>query len=535
MCTITWRITAEGEPSKPHLYIVANRDESRARVAALPPQKFKATHTEFMMPIDPQGQGTWIATNAHGLTVAVLNNYEAEQHFHLQPAKRSRGMLVKDIVACPTLLQAEKTLREETITDYAPFYLLIFAGVNHPICWSWDGKTLKQEQLTEGFLTTSAWEAKAIPFIRKRYLEVELPKVKSESEHLQLLREEKPKGGGYGIAMKRDDAMTVSTTMIAVSDSGSKMDYYAGHPSEQTSAEGIVLEASIDTQANNVFHGQLPWQTRISFDALFAEKAPQLLDRLPRGTLYVLKKVLKEKALNELFSVFDQTPPQAFCDHALNELHVSVQVQSQQWPKPEERPVFVCNHPTGGLDGIVLMSLLQKRYPHLKVAANDVLKKIEHLRPWVVPVNIFGNKRASLKPLQEVFAGDDPLMMFPSGKTARRNANSQLDDGEWSGVPAKLAYKHNRVVVPIHIEAHNSKWFDTIAKWRKKFSVQMNIEMLLLVRELMKPACETFHVHVGEKLDKDQLAKLIAQPSVGNALKGESYKLSTSYAYETTC
>ncbi|RTE85895.1 MULTISPECIES: NRDE family protein [Gammaproteobacteria] len=534
MCTITWRIVAEKEtdnqPVEPRLYIVANRDESRTRVRALPPQYFEASDCRLLMPVDPQGQGSWIATNEFGLTVALLNNYEAEAEFHKLEGARSRGLLVKALAGCTNFLAAEKQLNAEDIKRYAPFHLLLFAGAQHPVCWTWNGHKLSQKHLTSGYLSTSAWQSKHIPKVRARYLKDALAKVTNESEHLHLLRSAKPKGGGFGVAMKRNDAMTVSTTTLQITPKQTVMHYFDGHPDEQLTYEqrGEVeyrLDIKDSLYINAQFHGNAPWQTRIQFEALFEEKAPALLASLPKGSLAVIKRVLREKPLNELFSRFDHAPPQAFCDAALNELGVELKVHSESWPSAEQRPIFVCNHPTGGVDGIVLMAALHKRYPELKVAANDVLKQITHLTPWITPVNVFGNKRAALQPLQEVFASGAPLMVFPSGKTARRDGKGQLDDGEWSGVPAKLALKHNRVVVPLHIKAHNSKWFDTLAAIRKRFGVNMNIEMLLLVRELMKPACKQFHLHCAKPLSQSDLSQIVASRIAGELLKQKSYAL----------
>jgi len=476
------------------------------------------------MPVDPQGGGSWIATNEHALTIALLNYYEADAN-HSEEPKRSRGLLVKDLAACKTLLQAENYLHAAQVTEYAPFHLLVFAGVQHPIWWSWNGSQLQQRLLTTGVLSTSAWGSRWVPELRAQYLQRHLHTMREDSEHLQLMRQSKPYSNSIAVAMQRTDAMTVSTTVIKVTSADTQLTYYEGHPSQQSHGNAMFLVRHKSALHTPVAHDQSTWVTRIQFKTLFQEKAPQLAQSLPSIAFPLLRWVLRERALNSLLSRFDYVAPEQFCDTALREIGVNVNVEAERWPEQSERPVFLSNHPSGGLDGIVLIAMLKKRYPDLKVVANDVLQQIEHMKDWVIPVNVFGNAKRSLSNLQKAFDGVEPILMFPAGKTARRNALGELDDGDWSGVPVKLAARHERTVVPLFLQAYNSKTFDFIAKWRQRAGIKMNIEMLLLVRELMKPACRQFRVHQYSPLQPKALVSLLAQQSPGMAVKEMSYAL----------
>ena len=74
-------------------YVFAfNRDELLSRPPALPPHQ----RGVFLAPIDPEGGGTWLATNVFGLTLAALNVYEAAT-CEPEPPVRSRGLLVTDL------------------------------------------------------------------------------------------------------------------------------------------------------------------------------------------------------------------------------------------------------------------------------------------------------------------------------------------------------------------------------------------------------------------------------------------------------
>jgi hypothetical protein len=57
--------------------MVCNRDESRSRPAALPPQVREFGKQRAILPIDPVSGGTWIAASSAGLAMTLLNSYPA--------------------------------------------------------------------------------------------------------------------------------------------------------------------------------------------------------------------------------------------------------------------------------------------------------------------------------------------------------------------------------------------------------------------------------------------------------------------------
>ncbi|GAA6173401.1 hypothetical protein NBRC116592_30710 [Colwellia sp. KU-HH00111] len=70
MCTLAYLLHENGYE------IFFNRDEQRARSPAILPAFYSSINAIF--PVDPQGKGTWIAVNQQGLTLALLNNYQAQ-------------------------------------------------------------------------------------------------------------------------------------------------------------------------------------------------------------------------------------------------------------------------------------------------------------------------------------------------------------------------------------------------------------------------------------------------------------------------
>jgi uncharacterized protein with NRDE domain len=74
----------------------ANREEEYRRGGS-PPQLLDAPRA-VVAGLDPVAGGTWLGVNAHGLLVAVTNRRRS--HSPAQP--RSRGLLVRDLLGCPS-------------------------------------------------------------------------------------------------------------------------------------------------------------------------------------------------------------------------------------------------------------------------------------------------------------------------------------------------------------------------------------------------------------------------------------------------
>ncbi len=86
MCTATYL------PFKSLGYVLTHsRDEQAARPAAIPPQRIRINDQTVAFPRDPQGQGTWIATNAQ--TSVCLLNGAFVLHQRREQYKHSRGLV----------------------------------------------------------------------------------------------------------------------------------------------------------------------------------------------------------------------------------------------------------------------------------------------------------------------------------------------------------------------------------------------------------------------------------------------------------
>lgn len=167
----------------------------------------------------------------------------------------------------------------------------------------------------------------------------------------------------------------------------------------------------------------------------------------------------------------------------------------------------MANHPTGGLDGLLALHWLSVYYPGIRLIVNDLLWNLPHMRPYILPVDVFGDSRKALKLVFDIFKGDAPLMLFPSGQTARKE-KGVLTEASWKKNSIKMAIRNRRTVVPVHIKGYNSRLFYSLAWIRKVLRVPLNLEMLLLSREFFYPACKEFYITVGSPISSEDVKKM---------------------------
>jgi len=117
MCTLIvfHHCFADGE-----FVIAANRDEYLDRPAEPPALRFWHGRA-VLAPRDVRAGGTWLGANAAGLFAGLTNRPTPG----LDPARRSRGLLVADALAADSAAEAAARLAELPARAYNPFNLLV--------------------------------------------------------------------------------------------------------------------------------------------------------------------------------------------------------------------------------------------------------------------------------------------------------------------------------------------------------------------------------------------------------------------------
>lgn len=238
---------------------------------------------------------------------------------------------------------------------------------------------------------------------------------------------------------------------------------------------------------------------RIDVGSVLRSRLPRMSRFLPDVAVRWLERVICQDRMNE---ILDNTRGRRGVDFArgvLDELSVTYTAEGRLPDDP--RVIVVCNHPLGGLDGLVMTDFVATHYGRddIGFVVNDLLGAVEPLTDVFLPVNKHGKQsRASVARLDEAFASDRPVVMFPSGMVSRRNSSGLVRDLSWQKMVVNKAIEYHRDVVPVHFSGENSSFFYKFARLRTMIGLKFNIEMILLPGEIFRSEGSSYRLTVGQ-------------------------------------
>ncbi|MEG1622332.1 MAG: 1-acyl-sn-glycerol-3-phosphate acyltransferase [Alistipes sp.] len=264
---------------------------------------------------------------------------------------------------------------------------------------------------------------------------------------------------------------------------------------------------------------------KIDLKTIVANKVPKVARYIPNCVINWLRKVLHEDQVNEILDRYWDLPPQAFIHGFFDYMKISYAIEGLEKIDPTRRYIFVSNHPFGGMDGLMLADKLMDHFGDVRVVVNDLLMNVEPLRPLWIPVNKHGAQSASYaRQFDEAFAGDVPILTFPSGLCSRCK-NGIVSDLAWKTNFLKRAAATGREVVPIFVEGHLSRFFYRLANLRERLGIKFNIEMLFLSDEMFQQQGQHFRIRVGEPISIAQLQKEGSLPEQAEYVRKKTYLL----------
>jgi hypothetical protein len=136
MCTVSFVKTNNT------IIITSNRDEKTIRLRAIPPRTYTLNGKNLIFPKDLKALGTWFAVNADG-TIVVLLNGANEKHFVELPYRKSRGLIVLELISSNS---PKSFWTEIDLDNIEPFTLVLFQS-KELFQLRWNGKEKEIESL----------------------------------------------------------------------------------------------------------------------------------------------------------------------------------------------------------------------------------------------------------------------------------------------------------------------------------------------------------------------------------------------------
>ena len=242
-------------------------------------------------------------------------------------------------------------------------------------------------------------------------------------------------------------------------------------------------------------------------DRLIAERAPRLAASAVWPVLRpLLYGVLDYDKARRMADAIASMPGRAAIDHVSNLLSVKVTATGLERIPREGRLIVVCNHPTGIADGIAVYDALNTLRPDLCFYANsdahrisprltDVLIPVE----WVEAKRTRERTRATLLLTREALEAERCLIIFPSGRLARRQPDGRLADPPWAPSAVSLARKYATAIVPVHVAGPWSRLFHLFDR------VSGELRDITLFHELLNKQGRSFALTVGRPIGFEAL------------------------------
>ncbi len=235
MCTVTIVPTFGPAGVRSGIRVACNRDESRGRPAALRPIEKTFSRHRALMPVDTVSGGTWIAVNDAGLVLTLLNQNPGDMRGITFLDKTSRGGIIPALLYADTLTEACELARDIDVSIYPPFRL-VMADTAYCIVMSGDGgvSTTHREPISAPIFFTSSGLGDALVEAPRRELFHSLfdddssAWAQNQDAFHRHHWKDRPE---LSVDMSREDATTVSLTLVELSRDYTTLTYHPASPS----------------------------------------------------------------------------------------------------------------------------------------------------------------------------------------------------------------------------------------------------------------------------------------------------------------
>jgi len=246
---------------------------------------------------------------------------------------------------------------------------------------------------------------------------------------------------------------------------------------------------------------------------------------------WILMKVLKISTLNKIYNRNKHLSDLEFLDSILDEFQIKFEIPEEDLKRLPKNGAYitVSNHPLGGIDGILLLKLMLEQRDDFKIIANFLLHRIEPMKPYIMPVNPFEDRKdvkSSISGFKNAIMHlreGHPLGIFPAGEVSTYKDGKLMVDKPWEESAMKLAQKANVPIVPIYFHAKNSKLFYKLSKISDIFrTAKLPSELLTQKRRIIK-------VRIGRPISiKDQNEHKTLK-SFSEFVRKKTYMLSNAF------
>lgn len=250
---------------------------------------------------------------------------------------------------------------------------------------------------------------------------------------------------------------------------------------------------------------------------------------------WVVLKVTRVSAVNRHYDSVKHLEGLEFLTGVLDMYGVKYEIPEEDLRRLPKDGSFITlsNHPLGGLDGILLLKLMIEHRADYKIIANFLLHNFKPLKPFVMPVNPFEDRKEAksshtgIKEAIMHIREGRPLGIFPAGEVSTKKEGKNYVDKAWEPSAMRLVQKAKVPVIPIYFHARNSRLFYRLA------SISGSLRTAKLPSELFSQDGKTIKVRIGNPISVKDQEEHTDLEDFTNFLRKKTYMLANPYEKKT--
>lgn len=258
--------------------------------------------------------------------------------------------------------------------------------------------------------------------------------------------------------------------------------------------------------------------------------ARPIRDTMLRASRPLVERALRFPAMNAIYEEIQswEGDTRHFSDKALAALGIDIDASEQQLERiPKQGPVVVvANHPFGGIEGLILCSLLRRVRPDSKLLANALLSMIPDLRDTFFFVDPFETRSAiarNIGPTRQAmrWVKEGHLLgAFPAGEVSHLKLRMRaVVDPPWNPSFARIIQRTGASVVPVFFDGRNSPLFQAAGV------IHPRLRTVMLPTEMLRKRKSTVTVRVGTPIAPQRLTRFKEPANLNDYLRVRTYLL----------
>lgn len=182
----------------------------------------------------------------------------------------------------------------------------------------------------------------------------------------------------------------------------------------------------------------------------------------------------------------------------LNKKYSTVNIKNI--PK-KDKLIIIANHPTGILDPLILLLIVKKIRPDVKVVVNeDLYKFLYPMQNMLLPINLYqpNEREIQITKIKEELSKNSAIIIFPAGKISKLNLKKGIVDPTWKNGFINFSKDTNSPILPIHINANNPLLYNLLNLFNERLFTLASFRIIFKQKS-------HYYITVGEKIYEDDL------------------------------